>query len=94
MERLKTHCELYSTEHNDDNYVVMLRNNFRSNPDILHIPSELFYKGQLRVRELARAISTRFVPNKTNVKIIINYVATYLSFVFVQRDCITHVQTY
>ncbi|XP_026314973.1 RNA helicase Mov10l1-like isoform X2 [Hyposmocoma kahamanoa] len=49
MERLKTNCELYSAERNDDNYMVMLKNNFRSHADILHIPSELFYMKQLRV---------------------------------------------
>lgn len=48
MERLKKTCPLYSDIRNDPNYIVMLRNNFRSNPDILEIPDKLFYKGQLR----------------------------------------------
>lgn len=50
MERLKKSASpLYSDIRNDPNYVVMLRNNFRSNPDIIDIPDKLFYKGQLRV---------------------------------------------
>nr|XP_049704433.1 putative helicase mov-10-B.2 isoform X1 [Helicoverpa armigera] len=48
MERLKKTCPLYSEIRNDPNYIVMLRNNFRSNPDIIEIPDRLFYKGQLR----------------------------------------------
>ncbi|KAJ8713908.1 hypothetical protein PYW08_007528 [Mythimna loreyi] len=48
MERLKKTCPLYSDARSDPNYIVMLRNNFRSNPDILEIPDKLFYKGQLR----------------------------------------------
>ncbi|XP_026734612.1 putative helicase mov-10-B.2 [Trichoplusia ni] len=49
MERLKkSSSPLYSDIRNDPNYVVMLRNNFRSNPDIIDIPDKLFYKGQLR----------------------------------------------
>ncbi|KAJ0173743.1 hypothetical protein K1T71_010892 [Dendrolimus kikuchii] len=47
MERLKRDCNLYSDSRNDPNYIVMLRNNFRSNPDILDIPNKLFYNGQL-----------------------------------------------
>lgn len=49
MERLKKNFPIYSDIRNDPNYIVMLRNNFRSNPDILEIPDKLFYKGQLRV---------------------------------------------
>ncbi|KAJ0169184.1 hypothetical protein K1T71_015311 [Dendrolimus kikuchii] len=47
MERLKRDCNLYSDSRNDPNYIVMLRKNFRSNPDILDIPNKLFYNGQL-----------------------------------------------
>lgn len=49
MERLKHTCALYSSERNDPNYLVMLKNNFRSNSDILEIPNDLFYNKQLRV---------------------------------------------
>ncbi|XP_052756472.1 putative helicase mov-10-B.1 [Galleria mellonella] len=48
MERLKSKCSLYSDARNDPNYIVMLRSNFRSHPDILQIPNDLFYNGQLR----------------------------------------------
>lgn len=49
MERLKNTCPIYSMENQNPNYTVMLRNNFRSDKDIIDIPDKLFYKGQLRV---------------------------------------------
>ncbi|KAJ8724040.1 hypothetical protein PYW07_008020 [Mythimna separata] len=58
MERLKTTCPLYSDARSDPNYIVMLRNNFRSNPDILEIPDKLFYKGQLRALAKEDTISS------------------------------------
>ncbi|XP_028160165.1 putative helicase mov-10-B.2 [Ostrinia furnacalis] len=59
MERLMTTCPLYGTEEADmdPKYTVMLRNNFRSNPDILEIPNRLFYKGQLRALAIEDKIS-------------------------------------
>ncbi|XP_047994418.1 RNA helicase Mov10l1-like [Leguminivora glycinivorella] len=47
MERLKRDCALYSDERRDPNYIMMLKKNFRSHRDILSIPDELFYHGQL-----------------------------------------------
>ncbi|KAL9237638.1 hypothetical protein vseg_012163 [Gypsophila vaccaria] len=38
-------CDLYSE--GDEGYVTTLQRNYRSHPDILHLPSELFYCGQL-----------------------------------------------
>lgn len=49
MERLKKECHLYSDERKDPHYIIMLKNNFRSNPDILDIPNRLFYNGELIV---------------------------------------------
>ncbi|XP_022817398.1 putative helicase mov-10-B.1 [Spodoptera litura] len=48
MERLMKTNDLYSDDEKKPDYVVMLRDNFRSHPDILEIPDKLFYKGQLR----------------------------------------------
>ncbi|KAM3962458.1 putative helicase mov-10-B.1 [Aphomia sociella] len=48
MERLKKYYSLYSDEQMNPNYMVMLRDNFRSHPDILQISNDLFYNGQLR----------------------------------------------
>ncbi|XP_038206688.1 putative helicase mov-10-B.1 [Zerene cesonia] len=46
LERLKeTYPDMYSS---DPDYITMLVNNFRSDPDILAIPNELFYDGNLR----------------------------------------------
>lgn len=50
LERLMNTNDLY-TNH-DPNYVTMLIQNFRSHPDILNIPNELFYHGKLEVRNL------------------------------------------
>uniref|UniRef100_A0A2H1VG04 RNA helicase n=1 Tax=Spodoptera frugiperda TaxID=7108 RepID=A0A2H1VG04_SPOFR len=47
MERLMK-TEVYTDSQNNNNYIVMLRDNFRSHPDILEIPDKLFYKGKLR----------------------------------------------
>lgn len=44
LERL-FECELYS--YGDDNYVTKLVRNYRCRPQILHLPSELFYEGEL-----------------------------------------------
>lgn len=44
LERL-FECELYSE--GDEGYVTTLRRNYRSHPEILHLPSELFYNGEL-----------------------------------------------
>ncbi|KAH9618772.1 hypothetical protein KSS87_008059 [Heliosperma pusillum] len=44
LERL-FECELYSE--GDEGYVTTLQRNYRSHPDILQLPSELFYNGQL-----------------------------------------------
>ncbi|CAB3246161.1 unnamed protein product [Arctia plantaginis] len=48
MERLKNTCPIYNMENYNPNYTVMLRNNFRSDKEIIDIPDKLFYKGQLR----------------------------------------------
>ncbi|XP_021742469.1 probable RNA helicase SDE3 [Chenopodium quinoa] len=44
LERL-FECELYSE--GDEGYVTTLRRNYRSHPEILHLPSQLFYNGEL-----------------------------------------------
>ncbi|KAA0040814.1 putative RNA helicase SDE3 [Cucumis melo var. makuwa] len=44
LERL-FECEYYST--GDENYVIKLLRNYRCHPDILHLPSTLFYGGEL-----------------------------------------------
>ncbi|CAG4986430.1 unnamed protein product [Colias eurytheme] len=46
LERLKeTYPNMYSS---DPDYITMLVNNFRSDPDILAIPNELFYENNLK----------------------------------------------
>ncbi|XP_062532156.1 RNA helicase Mov10l1 isoform X2 [Bombyx mori] len=57
MERLMKTFPQYNDVKNDCNYIMLLRNNFRSDPDILHIPNELFYKGQLRAHASEDPIS-------------------------------------
>lgn len=44
LERL-FECEYYCT--GDENYVIKLLRNYRCHPDILHLPSTLFYGGEL-----------------------------------------------
>ncbi|CAO2838452.1 unnamed protein product [Amaranthus hypochondriacus] len=44
LERL-FECEIYSE--GDEGYVTTLRRNYRSHPEILKLPSELFYRGEL-----------------------------------------------
>lgn len=44
LERL-FECEFYHKE--DENYVTKLVRNYRCHPEILHLPSQLFYKGEL-----------------------------------------------
>ncbi|KAL0819793.1 hypothetical protein ABMA28_007831 [Loxostege sticticalis] len=67
MERLMQTCPLYSAGENDKldpNYTVMLRNNFRSDADILHIPNQLFYKGQLRAHAAEDKLSNKDILGK------------------------------
>ncbi|CAG4931639.1 unnamed protein product [Parnassius apollo] len=46
MERLKKTCPLYAE--NNNKYIVMLKNNYRSDADIIKLPNLLFYDGQLK----------------------------------------------
>ncbi|XP_075982823.1 putative helicase mov-10-B.2 [Anticarsia gemmatalis] len=57
MERLMKTLPMYSLENDNPNYGVMLRNNFRSNKEIIDIPDRLFYKGQLRACAKKDALS-------------------------------------
>ncbi|KAG6438503.1 hypothetical protein O3G_MSEX000019, partial [Manduca sexta] len=57
MERLQKTFPMYHPEDGDPNYTVMLRNNFRSNPDILRIPNALFYNEQLNAKAAIDPIS-------------------------------------
>lgn len=49
MARLKNTCELYSDENPDPNFFMKLKISFRCHADILSIPNELFYNGELEV---------------------------------------------
>ncbi|OMO80787.1 putative RNA helicase SDE3 [Corchorus capsularis] len=64
LERL-CECELYSEE--DANYVTKLVRNYRCDPEILYLPSQLFYNGQLipckdDIGSLLKSV--KFLPNK------------------------------
>ncbi|KAJ3664624.1 hypothetical protein Zmor_000177 [Zophobas morio] len=52
LQRLMTDCDIYQlnrrTGNYDSDFITMLRLNFRSHPDILSIPNELFYHGLLQ----------------------------------------------
>lgn len=47
-EQLPTHTCLLSVTHNFCYSIVKLVKNFRSHPDILHFPNQVFYGGDLR----------------------------------------------
>nr|CAD7574824.1 unnamed protein product [Timema californicum] len=51
LERLMSTCELYKRNADEDGYdnrfITKLIQNFRSHPDILYLPNELFYDGDL-----------------------------------------------
>ncbi|OMO85646.1 putative RNA helicase SDE3 [Corchorus olitorius] len=64
LERL-CECELYSEE--NANYVTKLVRNYRCDPEILYLPSQLFYNGQLipckdDIGSLLKSV--KFLPNK------------------------------
>ncbi|XP_058491151.1 putative helicase mov-10-B.2 isoform X1 [Solea solea] len=50
LERLMKECPLYRKQENafDSRFVTKLLRNYRSHPDILHVPNELFYDGELQ----------------------------------------------
>ncbi|KAI6693271.1 hypothetical protein NL676_020981 [Syzygium grande] len=57
-------CEFYLD--GDENFVKKLIRNYRSHPEILHLPSELFYNGELiACKDDARCLSTEvnLIPN-------------------------------
>ncbi|XP_047317361.1 probable RNA helicase SDE3 [Impatiens glandulifera] len=65
LERLFDECVHY--EGGNRNYVTELVQNYRSHPDILHLPSEIFYNGQLIACKRNTGFSTTgldFLPNK------------------------------
>ncbi|XP_050372396.1 probable RNA helicase SDE3 isoform X2 [Argentina anserina] len=58
-------CEFY--RHEDNSYVTKLVRNYRCHPDILHLPNELFYGGELLAcKGESVSITARldFLPNK------------------------------
>lgn len=64
LERL-FECELYSC--GDENYVTKLVRNYRCHPQILHLPSKLFYEGELiacKDDTSFSMVSEDFLPNK------------------------------
>ncbi|XP_063539348.1 RNA helicase Mov10l1-like [Cydia strobilella] len=74
MERLKRHCTLYSDERRDPNYIMMLKKNFRSHRDILSIPDELFYHGQLEAMAPVDNISSvDILGERTSSRAIVFY---------------------
>ena len=52
LERLMTQCQLYQKDKDtgllDKRYITKLKKNFRSHPDLINIPSRLFYEGELQ----------------------------------------------
>lgn len=74
MERLKRDCALYSDERRDPNYIMMLKKNFRSHRDILSIPDELFYHGQLEAMAPVDYISSvDILGDRTSSRAIVFY---------------------
>ncbi|XP_063627778.1 RNA helicase Mov10l1-like isoform X2 [Cydia splendana] len=74
MERLKRDCALYSDERRDPNYIMMLKKNFRSHRDILSIPDELFYHGQLEAMAPVDYISSvDILGERTSSRAIVFY---------------------
>lgn len=66
MERLKSLYDIYD---NDRNYITMLKKNFRSHPDIIALPNQLFYNDLLEAIEPAAgfdAISSTRVLEEFN----------------------------
>ncbi|XP_028773549.1 probable RNA helicase SDE3 [Neltuma alba] len=64
LERL-FECELYS--YGDDNYLTRLIRNYRCHPQILHLPSRMFYEGELiacRDDTSSLLLNEDFLPNK------------------------------
>ncbi|KAJ1384376.1 P-loop containing nucleoside triphosphate hydrolase [Sesbania bispinosa] len=63
MERL-FECELYSS--GDVNYVTKLIRNYRCHPEILYLPSKLFYDGELMACRDSTTfmVTPEFLPNK------------------------------
>ncbi|XP_022761080.1 probable RNA helicase SDE3 [Durio zibethinus] len=64
LERL-FECEFYSV--GDENYVTKLVRNYRCDPEILYLPSLLFYNGELipcKDEKLSFLKSVKFLPNK------------------------------
>lgn len=64
LERL-FECELYS--YGDDNYLTRLIRNYRCHPQILHLPSKLFYEGELiacKDDTSSLLLNEDFLPNK------------------------------
>lgn len=74
MERLKRDCALYSDDRRDPNYIMMLKKNFRSHRDILSIPDELFYHGQLEAMAPVDYISSvDILGERTSSRAIVFY---------------------
>lgn len=74
MERLKRDCALYSDDRRDPNYIMMLKKNFRSHRDILSIPDELFYHGQLEAMAPVDYISSvDILGDRTSSRAIVFY---------------------
>lgn len=54
MERLLRDCKRYQKDgggHRNPRYITMLLRNFRSHPDLIHLPSKLFYDSELIVSD-------------------------------------------
>ncbi|KAI8425247.1 hypothetical protein MSG28_007044, partial [Choristoneura fumiferana] len=85
MARLRSdYANLYES---DPNYITMLVKNFRNAPDILHLPNQLFYHGNLKKELDMLKMYTKALVEKHDVKPVdIGIIAPYIRQVYKMKS--------